>query len=87
MLSTYGVLFLGTPHLDLGAISFEQTLIQIVSLRSSINVALRQELHQTSQTLQIQLRLYTPLGVGFKTIFFYETLAMGDNGIVSSSWT
>ena len=82
-MSTHGILFLGTPHSGVDdSASFQQTLHQIFTLKSEVNEDLLKELQNTSQTLQTQLTLYTPLSTDFRTVFFYEVRPTGTHGIV-----
>ena len=72
-MSTYGIFFMGTPHLGLDIGSFELALLRIFSIHSRVGENLQREIHHASQALQTQLQLYTPLSVHFKMVFLYET--------------
>ena len=74
-LSTYGILFLGTPHQGTSAIANPANqLLKIASLSSLTNDVLLKHLTTNSEWLQQQLSFYNSIGADICTKFFYETL-------------
>ncbi|KAF8528440.1 hypothetical protein BU17DRAFT_61112 [Hysterangium stoloniferum] len=74
-LSTYGILFLGTPHQGTLAITNPANeLLNLASLSSRTNNVLLKHLIFNSEWLQQQLSSYNPISADFCTKFFYETL-------------
>ncbi|KAF8526828.1 hypothetical protein BU17DRAFT_82243 [Hysterangium stoloniferum] len=74
-LSTYGILFLGTPHQGTPAITNPANeLLKLASLSSRTNNVLLKHLISNSEWLQQQLSSYNAISGNFCTKFFYETL-------------
>ncbi|KAF8511157.1 hypothetical protein BU17DRAFT_69772 [Hysterangium stoloniferum] len=74
-LSTYGILFLGTPHQGTPAITNPANeLLKLASLSSRTNNVLLKHLISNSEWLQQQLSSYNAISGDFCTKFFYETL-------------
>ncbi|KAF8519811.1 hypothetical protein BU17DRAFT_89674 [Hysterangium stoloniferum] len=74
-LSTYGILFFGTPHQGTLAISNPANeLLKLASLSSRTNNVLLKHLISNSEWLQQQLSSYNPISADFCTTFFYETV-------------
>ncbi|KAF5246377.1 hypothetical protein FANTH_6893 [Fusarium anthophilum] len=81
-LSTYAVMFLGTPHQGGEGIPLAEVLRQISSITSYTNKKILNKMERNSEWLQ-ELQLdYNAISHEFKTIFFYETMKM-DVGIMS----
>jgi len=71
-LSTYGIIFLGTPHQGSSAADLGQLILRILSLHSPTNVLVAKHLGPNSEKLQEQLSRYQPISGSFDTRFFYE---------------
>jgi hypothetical protein len=80
-LSTYGILFLGTPHQGADMLASARLL------SSNRKNSWLKHLSAHSEWLQNQLSAYNPISKSFHTVFFYEMvgtkLANGDTHIVS----
>jgi hypothetical protein len=74
-LSTYGIIFLGTPHLGSDVVSLAHLLLQIQSIYSPTNDVVLQHLKRDSETLQQQLLQYASISMRFDTKFFFEAYA------------
>ncbi|KAF8523906.1 hypothetical protein BU17DRAFT_85349 [Hysterangium stoloniferum] len=68
-LSTYGIIFLGTPHQGTDIVS------KLVSLCSQPNNILLKHLTAHSELLQQQISDFNPITARFDMKFFYETLS------------
>ncbi|KAF8510207.1 hypothetical protein BU17DRAFT_55602, partial [Hysterangium stoloniferum] len=74
-LSTYGILFLGTPHQGAPAIANPANqLLKFALLSSRTNNVLLKHLISNSEWLQQQLTYYNAISANFYTKFFHETL-------------
>ena len=73
-LSTYGILFFGTPHLGINQEGTFNQLLRLFATQPSINDNIRANLQRTSEMLQLQLEQYVSVGSQFKTVFFYESV-------------
>ncbi|KAF8523275.1 hypothetical protein BU17DRAFT_43811, partial [Hysterangium stoloniferum] len=82
-LSTFGILFLGTPHQGADIAETALNLLKIVSLYSNTNVILLKHLTSNSELIQGQLSGYNPIGKDFQTKFFYENLPTKISGGIS----
>jgi hypothetical protein len=79
-LSTYGILFLGTPHQGADGVDLALCLLRIQSIYTQTNDAILQHLQRDSEFLQSQMSLYTSISGNYDTKFFYEmypTLVVG----------
>jgi hypothetical protein len=73
-LSTYGVIFMGTPHQGGNGVQMAQVIINIASVFISVNDEFLHHLTANSEWLQQQLGQYGPISGEFVTKFAYETL-------------
>ena len=71
-LSTYGILFLGTPHQGSATVDFGMTLFRILSVYDSTNDAVLKDLQLHSKPLQQQLYGYSAISHKYITKFYYE---------------
>jgi hypothetical protein len=74
-LSTYGILFLGTPHQGADGIDLAKLLLGIQSIYSKTNDAVLKDLQSHSPALQQQLSQYTPISGNYETKFYFELLS------------
>jgi hypothetical protein len=73
-LSTYGLIFLGTPHQGGEGVAWGERLVAIASIFVQTNKSLLQHLQRDSEWLQLQLNQYLGISDEFVTRFAYETL-------------
>jgi hypothetical protein len=73
-LSTYGLIFLGTPHQGGEGVAWGERLVAIASIFVQTNKGLLQHLQRDSEWLQLQLIQYLGISDEFVTRFGYETL-------------
>ena len=71
-LSTYGLMFLGTPHQGAKGVDLATLLLQIHSVYSRANTTVVQHLPRNSEFLQLQLSLYASISAKFDTKFLFE---------------
>ena len=71
-LSTYGVMFFGTPHMGINGVEFQAALTNICRIFVSGNSKLLRTLTRDSDQLRILSDLYTPIARDIKTVIFYE---------------
>jgi hypothetical protein len=71
-LSTYGIIYLGTPHQGAAGIDVALLLLRIQSIYSQTNKALVKHLQKDSELLRVQLSLYASISGNFDTKFFFE---------------
>ena len=74
VVSTYGIIFCGTPHLGGNKAEFGGILVNIASVYYHTNAHLVGFLKSTSERLQADLRSFNNISASFKTFFAYETL-------------
>jgi hypothetical protein len=74
--STYGIIFMGTPHQGGEGVPWGQRLINVASIVMHTNDNLLKVLAKDSETLQNQLAQYAPISSDFVTKFAYETYPM-----------
>lgn len=72
-LSTYGIVFFGTPHAGSGIASLGKHLLTILSIFASTNTSLIRHLQQNSEWLRMQTEQFNPISSEFDIITFYET--------------
>ena len=70
--STYGIMFLGTPHEGTDATEWATLLLGIQSIYSETNNAVLRDLRLHSPRLQQQLSQYSSISRNYKTKFFFE---------------
>jgi hypothetical protein len=71
-LSTYAVMFFGTPHVGANGAEFQAALMNICRIFVSGNSELLRHLTRDSNAFQYLRELYVPISQDFKTIFFHE---------------
>ena len=72
MLSTYGIIFLGTPRQGTDSVDLALLLLQIQSIYSQTNEVALTHLRRDSEFLQEQLFQYESISGNFDTKVFYE---------------
>ncbi|CAF3451038.1 unnamed protein product [Fusarium graminearum] len=75
-LSTYAVVFLGTPHQGGEGIPLVEVLCRISSIVSHTNTKILSKMERNSEWLQGLQSDYNAISQDIETIFFYETLKM-----------
>lgn len=73
-LSTYGVLFMGTPHQGGNGVQIGELMLNVASIFGTTNNRVLQHLERDSEWLQQQLGQYAPISRDFVTKFAYEIL-------------
>jgi hypothetical protein len=73
ILSTYGVMFFGTPHQGTDKASWGKLLTNVVSIFRQTNNGILQHLEKDSEWLEIQLDQYKPISSNIFTIFCFES--------------
>ncbi|KAF8514539.1 hypothetical protein BU17DRAFT_94396 [Hysterangium stoloniferum] len=73
-LSTYGIIFLGTPHQGAKTADFGGCILDIISIHSKTNKIVVKQLRPHSEQLQVQLPQYNAISEKYDTKFFYEAL-------------
>src|SRR5271170_3051533 len=85
-MSTYGIMFMGTPHQGGEGVAWGKRLVNVASIFIKTNHRLLNILERDSEALQQQLSQYTPISNDFETKFAFETkatpLALGQAIIV-----
>jgi hypothetical protein len=71
-LSTYGIIFMGTPHQGGNGVAFGNLLANIASVFVPADDRLLRHLERDSEWLQQQLGQYGPISSEFVTKFAYE---------------
>jgi hypothetical protein len=71
-LSTYGVVFMGTPHQGGNGVQLGRLLVNVASLFVAADDRLLKHLERESEWLQQQLAQYGPISSDFVTKFAYE---------------
>jgi hypothetical protein len=88
-LSTYGVMFFGTPHQGTDSASWGKVLVNVASLFRHTSTALLEHLERDSEWLEIQLEQYNAISSDIFTIFCFESsptsLPAGRSMVVSRS--
>lgn len=70
--STYGIMFMGTPHQGGNGVQFGKLLVNAASVYKATTSRLLEHLERDSEWLQQQLRQYGPISGEFMTKFAYE---------------
>lgn len=76
-LSTYGVMFLGTPHQGGNGVNLAQIVTSVMSLFTYTNQKVLDHISPNSDWLQELQSRYNAISLDFETVFFYETWKMG----------
>ncbi|KAF2183413.1 hypothetical protein K469DRAFT_728118 [Zopfia rhizophila CBS 207.26] len=74
-LSTYGIIFMGTPHQGGSGVALGKLMVNIASLFMAADDRLLQHLERDSEWLQQQLGQYGPISGDFVTKFAFEEYA------------
>jgi hypothetical protein len=74
-LSTYGILFMGTPHQGGSGVALGKLMVNVASVFMAADDRLLQHLERDSEWLQQQLGQYGPISGDFVTKYAYETYA------------
>lgn len=86
-MSTYGIIFMGTPHQGSSAASMGQAFVNIASIFSPTNSRVIRNLQRDSELLQQQLQQFNVISQEFVTKFAYEEystpVAKGTSVLVS----
>lgn len=72
-ISTYGILFFGTPHQGGNYVSWGKMLVNVASIFRHTNSDLLDHLERDSEWLGTQLEHYKPISADIFTIFCFET--------------
>lgn len=72
-LSTYGIIFFGTPHQGGNYVSWGKLLVNVASAFQHTSSSLLEHLEKDSEWLEIQLEQYKPISAEIFTIFCFET--------------
>lgn len=71
--STYGILFMGTPHQGGSGVHLGELMLNLASIFVTTNDRILQHLERDSELLQQQLGQYAPISGDFITKFAYKT--------------
>jgi hypothetical protein len=86
-LSTYGILFIGTPHQGGNGVQLGEIMLKIASIVTAADNKILKHLERDSEWLQQQLGQYGPISSDFVTKFAYEIyptrIALGKEIVVS----
>jgi hypothetical protein len=72
MVSTYGIIFMGTPHQGGSGVALGKLMVNIASVFVAADDRLLQHLERDSEWLQQQLGQYGPISGRFVTKFAFE---------------
>ena len=72
-ISTYGILFFGTPHQGGEGVAWGKRAARIASIYVNTNTRILHHLERDSEWLQRQLQEYASISNSFVTKFAYET--------------
>ncbi|MCJ1423210.1 hypothetical protein MMC29_001092 [Sticta canariensis] len=72
-LSTYGILFMGTPHQGISGVRLGAIMLNVASIFMTADDKILKQLERDSEWLQQQLGQYAPISGDFVTKFAYET--------------
>lgn len=75
LVSTYGVLFFGTPHFGLEGITFHEAMNRVVSVYLETTDIILKNIRPNSTELEDIQRLYVAASEKINSIFFYEGYA------------
>lgn len=86
-LSTYGIMFCGTPHQGTDSASWGKVLVNVASIFRHTSTSLLKHLEKDSEWLQTQIHQYRSISSDFFTIFCFESyptpLLTGESIMVS----
>ena len=71
--STYGILFMGTPHQGGEGVTWGILARNLASIFVNTNKEILEHLARNSEWLEYQQALFLPISNQFETIYFYET--------------
>ena len=71
-LSTYGILFMGTPHQGGSGVHLGELMLKVASIFVTADDKILKHLERDSEWLQQQLGQYAPISNDFVTKFAYE---------------
>jgi len=71
-LSTYGILFMGTPHQGRSGVHLGKLILKVASIFVTADDKILKRLERDSELLQQQLGQYGPISGDFATTFAYE---------------
>lgn len=71
-LSTYGVMFFGTPHTGADGAELQRALTNILGVFVQSSSKKLRILERDSEYLRDLSKAYLPISTGLKTLFFYE---------------
>lgn len=80
-LSTYAVLFLGTPHQGGQGVTIARAITNVLSLVSHTNRKLLGQMELHSDFLDYLQTRYKAISQDFETVYFYETREMPVPGL------
>lgn len=72
-LSTYGVMFFGTPHQGTESASCGKVIVNVASIFQHTSIAILEHLEKDSEWLEMQLEQYKSISLEFFTIFCFES--------------
>jgi hypothetical protein len=75
LLSTYGVMFMGTPHQGGNGVALGKLMVNVASVFVAGDDRLLRHLERDSESLQQQLGQYAPISGDFVTKFAFEEYA------------
>jgi hypothetical protein len=88
-LSTYGIMFMGTPHQGGSSVALGRLIVNVASMFVAADDRLLRLLERDSEALQPQLGQYGPISRDFVTKYAYEEYAtptlLGQSILVSCS--
>ena len=70
--STYGILFMGTPHQGSEGVTWGILARNLASIFANTNREILEHLAKNSEWLEYQQALFLPISNEFETIYFYE---------------
>lgn len=73
--STYSIIFFGTPHAGVKGVDFQAFLTNVGRLFVPGTSRILQLLRRDSDYLRIMSEAYLPISTDFKTVFFFEEFA------------
>ncbi|KAM0799509.1 hypothetical protein BDR22DRAFT_963873 [Usnea florida] len=90
-LSTYGIIFMGTPHQGGQGVKIGEILLNMAKVRGNTNDNLLKHLEEHSELLQTQNSEFTAISQDFDIKFVYETLptpiAGGAAKVIVPKWS